>query len=244
MSRLRILHFTFTLATDAAAAQSPSTPQQSVISAKPTNLIGLWEARRHFGPEVRGELVIDSATGTWRASIAGRMAAARVARDSISFDLPDSTGSFTGRFDRVRNLITGQWLQSRSATPVTLTGCGANCYSGEAIGLDQEYIFYLKVAQRPDGSLGAFLRNPERNLGRFIRVDHLEGDSSELKLMDKTGAVALHGVLRDDVITVYIPNRGGSYDFHRVPEGSFTFFYPRGRPTAPYIYVPPRAQED
>ena len=210
----------------------------------PTNLIGLWEARRHFGPEVRGKLVIESAAGQWRASIAGRMAAARVARDSISFDLPDSTGSFTGRFDRARKRITGQWIQSRSATPLTLSACGPNCYSGEAIGLDQEFTFYLKVAQRPDGSLGAFLRNPERNLGRFIRVDHIEGDSSDLRMMDKAGAVVLHGVLRSDVITVYIPNRGGSYDFHRVPDGSFTYYYPRGHPTAPYLYVAPRAQDD
>jgi CubicO group peptidase (beta-lactamase class C family) len=210
----------------------------------PTSMIGLWEARRHFGPEVRGKLVIDSAAGQWRASIAGRIAATGVGRDSISFDLPDSSGSFTGRFDRVRKRITGQWIQSRSATPVTLTPCGGNCYSGEAIGLDQEYTFFLKVARRTDGSLGAFLRNPERNLGRSIRVDHVEGDSSDLRLMDKADAVVLHGVVRNDVITVYIPNRGGSYDFHRVPDGSFTYFYPRGHPTAPYTYVPPRAQED
>ncbi|HWL88596.1 MAG TPA: hypothetical protein VNO21_22490, partial [Polyangiaceae bacterium] len=188
--------------------------------------------------------MIDSAAGQWRASIAGRTAAPRVVHDSISFDLPDSTGSFTGRFVRVRKRITGQWIQNRSATPVTLTACGSNCYSGDAIGLDQEFTFYLKVVQRPDGSLGAFLRNPERNLGRFIRVDHVEGDSSDLRLMDKTGAVVLHGVLRDDVITVYIPNRGGSYDFHRVPNGSFTYFYPRGHPTVPYRYVAPRAEDD
>ena len=235
MSRLPILFF--------VSALPLVAPVRSHCQL-PTNLIGLWEARRHFGPEVRGKLVIDDVAGQWRASIAGRIVAARVARDSISFDLPDSTGSFTGRFDRARKRITGQWIQSRSATPLTLTACGSNCYSGEAIGLDQEFTFYLKVTQRPDGSLGAFLRNPERNLGRFIRVDHIEGDSSDLRMMDKAGAVVLHGVLRDDVITVYIPNRGGSYDFHRVPDGSFTLFYPRGHPTAPYSYVAPRAQDD
>jgi len=46
------------------------------------------------------------------------------------------------------------------------------------------------------------------------------------------------------VITAYIENRGGSYDFRRVPDGAFTWFYPRGHPTASYAYVPPRARDD
>lgn len=209
----------------------------------PTNLIGLWEAERIFGPEVRGKLVIDRGAGQWRASIAGRTAAARVAGDTVSFVLPDSSASFRGRFES-RKQIIGQWTQGSSAMPLTLTGCGATCYTADVIEPDDELTFYLKVVQRPDGSLGAFLRNPERNLGRFIRVDRIEGDSSDLRWLDKKGEVLLHGVVRDDVMTVYIPNRGGSYDFHRVPPGSFTYFYPRGHPTAPYVYVAPRAEDD
>lgn len=233
-----------TVLTPARQSREPVAAEVPGRDQLPTKLIGLWEARRHFGPQVRGKLVIDNVAGRWRAAIAGRMADARVADDSVSFVLPDSTGSFAGRFERRRARITGQWIQNRMASPLILSACGSNCYGGEVVPLEDEYTFYLKVVQRPDGSLGAFLRNPERNLGRFIRVDHIEGDSTDLRLLDKAGAVALHGVLRDDVITVYIPNRGGSYDFHRVPEGAFTFFYPRGHPTAPYRYVAPRAQDD
>ena len=210
----------------------------------PASLVGLWEAKRHFGPEVHGKLVIDRGAGQWRASITGRMATARNAGDTISFTLPDSSASFRGRFDRTRKSIVGQWIHGRSAFPLTHAACGADCYSAEVVEPDDELTFYLKVTRRPDGTLGAFLRNPERNLGRFIRVDRIEGDSSDVRWLDKQGAVILHGVIRDDVMTVYIPNRGGSYDFHRVPEGSFTYFYPRGHPTAPYVYVPPRAQND
>ena len=225
---------------DALVAQAPPPNRDEL----PTKLIGLWEARRHFGPQVRGKLVIDSTALGWRAAIAGRMTDTRVAGDSVSFTLPDSSASFTGRFERRREQIVGQWIQNRTASPLVLSACGHGCYGAEVMPLDDEYTFYLKVVRRPDGSLGAFLRNPERNLGRFIRVDHIEGDSTDVRMLDRKGEVVLHGVLRDDVITVYIPNRGGSYDFHRVPEGAFTYFYPRGHPTAPYRYIAPRAQDD
>lgn len=220
-------------------AQAPQAPQAPL----PTNLVGLWHAYRHFGPEVRGALVLDVGAGQWRAQVAGRIAPARVAGDSVSFVLPDSTASFKGRFDPGRKRIIGEWVQG-VAWPLTLTGCGTNCYRGIVVPVEQEQTFYLKVVRRPDGSLGAFLRNPQRNLGRFIPVDHLEGDSSDVRWIDKKGDTLLHGVLRDGVMTVYIQGRGGSYDFRRVPDSAFTFFYPRGRAGASYTYVPPRTQDD
>jgi CubicO group peptidase (beta-lactamase class C family) len=232
------------VAAPAAFQARQATARQGNRSQAPIKLVGLWEANRHFGPEVRGRVVIDRVGGHWRASIAGRTAAARVASDTISFAFPDSSASFRGRLDGRRKQIVGQWIEGRNATPLILTDCGVNCYGGDVIQPDDELTLYLKIVQRPDGSLGAFLRNPERNLGRFIRVDRIEGDSSDLRWLDKKGEVLLHGVVRDDVMTVYISNRGGSYDFHRVPEGSFTWFYPRGHPTAPYVYVPPRGRDD
>ena len=155
------------------------------LAQTPANLVGLWEAKRHFGPEVHGKLVIDRGAGQWRASITGRMATARIGGDTISFTLPDSSASFRGRFDRTRKNIVGQWIQGRSALPLTLAACGADCYNAEIVEPDDELTFYLKVTRRPDGTLGAFLRNPERNLGRFIRVDRIEGDSSDVRWLDK-----------------------------------------------------------
>ena len=208
------------------------------------NLVGVWEARRNLGPEVRGRLVLDHPAGQWRASIAGRTVAARVQRDTISFQLPDSAASFVGRFDRAHNTITGQWTERRTAWPLTLVSCGASCFSGDVVPLEIEYTFYMKITRRADGSLGVFLRNPERNAGIFIRVDHIEVDGSKLKLLDKKGELVLPAVVNDNVITVYIDGRGGSYDFRRIPDAAFTNFYPRGYPTASYSYVPPMARGD
>src|SRR5438034_2547235 len=118
--------------------------------------------------------------GEWHAAVAGgRSTIVRAAGDSMSFALPG--GSFTGRLDARRRAITGQWIQpatvtsgSRFATPIVLTACGRDCFGGTVVPVDDEFTFYLRVTARPDGRLAAFLRNPERNLGRFIRADRIE----------------------------------------------------------------------
>jgi CubicO group peptidase (beta-lactamase class C family) len=242
-----LLAVPFAIATVVGRTRSASAGQKTTSAARPdsaSNLVGLWEAKRFLGPEVRGRLVIDRVGSQWRAAIAGRTVVARVLGDTLSFELPNSAGSYTGRFDRARSRISGQWIQNEYATPLTLNTCGSSCFQGDVIALDDQYTFYMKVFPRADGSVGAFLRNPERNLGRFLRVDHLESDGSTVKLVGKNGVTALSGVLRDDVITLYIGNRGGSYDFHRIPDGAFTDFYPRGHPTAAYAYTVPRAEDD
>ncbi|HYR12052.1 MAG TPA: serine hydrolase [Longimicrobium sp.] len=220
--------------------------------AAPPDLVGLWEAKRRFGPDVAGRLVVDRPAGEWRASIAGRTAAVRVANDSVAFDLPDGSGTFTGRLDSRGGRITGHWIQPRTVTdgfrfasPVVLESCGTGCFAGTVAPRADEFTFWLDVKRRADGTLGALLRNPERNLARFIRVDHIETDGSAVRLLDARDTVVATGLLRDNgVMTVYFPNRGGSYDFRRVPDGAFTFFYPRGSPAAAYSYTPPLDRGD
>ncbi len=231
----RIVAVAASLALSASAAAAQTAP--------PAELAGLWYARRDFGPEVAGRLVVDRANGGWRAAIAGRAAAVRVAGDTVAF---------TGRFDARRSRIAGHWLQPRTvasgnrfATPLVLDRCGTDCFAGEVVPAHDELSFYIPARRRADGSFGAFLRNPERNLGIFVRLARIDADSSgEVRLLDARDSVLFRGALRDGVMTIYIAGRGGSYDFRRVPEGAFTFFYPRGRPTASYEYAPPRPRDD
>jgi len=150
-----------------------------------------------------------------------------------------------------RRAITGQWVQpatvtsgNRFATPIVLTACGRDCFAGTVVPLDDEFTFYLRVTARPDGRLTAFLRNPERNLGRFIRADRIERTGSAVRVLDAKGEELLPGVMRGDVMTLFFDDRGGSYDFRRVPPDSFSDFYPRGRPSVPYTYTPPGAHDD
>ena len=219
-------------------------PAARAQNQQAVDLTGLWAAKRRLGPEVRGTLTVDRANGVWRASIMGRTAAVRMRGDTVSFQLPDGDG-FLGRVDAKRKAIVGHWIHPRTASTVTLPSCGIDCYRGQVVPLDEEFTFFLKVTRRPDGKLAAFLRNPERNLGhRWIPVRSVTVDGSNVRLLDARDSLVLPGVIRDGVLNVYIGNRGGSYDFRRVPDTAYTNFYPRGRPDARYTYVPPRARED
>src|SRR5687767_3290722 len=73
------------------------TSRAQGASAK--ELAGLWEAKKRFGPQVRGTLFIRQTGDNWQAEIAGRFAPVRLERDSVSFELPDGQGKFRGRFD-------------------------------------------------------------------------------------------------------------------------------------------------
>ena len=225
-----------------AAAQSSSD-----------DLVGLWYAKLRFGPDVRGRLVMDRANGTWRASIAGRGAPVRVHGDSMTFELPGDGGGFRGRVrpgrsspDRTApdSVIVGWWVANGSAIPLSLASCGRSCFEGNVTVQDDALTFWLKVSRRPDGSLGAFLRNPERNLGGgpWFPARAIRRDSAGVALLDRNGKVIASGPYRDGVMS--FPLRRGTYDFQRLPDSATTDFYPRGRPTVKYAYVAPRKEND
>ncbi|HEX2208831.1 MAG TPA: serine hydrolase, partial [Longimicrobium sp.] len=215
------------------------------------DVVGLWHAKGRFGPDGAGPLRVERVDGAWRAFIRGHLVPVRVAADSVSFELPDGSGTYIGALDAARTRVTGHWIQPRTVTdglrfasPLVLRGCGADCFEGTVSPREDAFTFFLHIAPRADGTHGVLLRNPERNLARFIRVHRAESDSSGVRLLDRADSVLARGPLRDGVMSIYIPNRGGSYDFRRVPEDAFTWFYPRGRPSASYRYGPPRDEGD
>jgi CubicO group peptidase (beta-lactamase class C family) len=216
-------------------------------------LAGLWEAKLRFGPDIRGTLIIETADDRWGAEIAGRRAEAHLDKDTITFELPDEQGGFRGHFASSRKRIVGHWIQGetaavgRYASPVILVRAGkADRWAGEIDPLDGEFTMYLKVEPAADGSVHAFLKNPERNIGFFTRVAALERDGSTVRLLAASpkGSVLAEGVFRDDVLS--IPLRGGTYDFVRVDANAASDFYPRSRPGvgAEYTYeMPPRLDD-
>ena len=211
--------------------------------AQDSSLVGLWASKRWFGPEVRGELIVERSGDRWLASIGARSAEVRVAHDSVSFELP-SAATFRGRLARNGAAVVGQWIdrERRNATPLVLASCGAGCYSGHVEPMESEFTFFMEVTRRADGVLGAFLRNPERNQGRFIRLDHLVRRGDTVLLRDARDATIETGLLRDGQLSVML--WGATHDFLKVPPDSFTNFYPRGWRSATYSYSPPRARRD
>lgn len=210
------------------------------------SLNGLWEATLRFGPDLRGPLTIARDTGGWRGEIGGRSAAITVKGDEVTFALPQDEGAFAGHFDKARGRIVGHWIQARAmtsgnrfASPVTLVKAGDNVWRGDVAPLDDDFRFYLHLAMRADGTFEAYLRNPERNLQRWLRVDSAKLDGAKLRLFSGDKVVA-EGVV-DEEGTLAVPLNGNTYDFHRVESSDF---YPRRAPGAAYVYRPPRARDD
>jgi CubicO group peptidase (beta-lactamase class C family) len=135
------------------------------------------------------------------------------------------------------------------ASPVTLGRCGQERWCGDVSPLEETMTLYLHVKPRADGSIGAFLRNPEVNVGRFIDVDHLEREGNSVRLVaknsgDKKGRALAEGVYREGTIAISLPSVGGTFDFQRVKPDAASDFYPRGRPTASHVYTAPPELDD
>lgn len=231
--------------------------QLSIAAVQPDELEGLWSAKQWFGPYVRGALIVQRTGSAWTADLQGRSHPVRATGTELAFDLPDRQGSFKGRLSQDGSRIAAHWLPPNSrvhgfqyATPVLLTADGANRWRGDITPRDDTFTLYLMVKKRPDGKLGAFMRNPERNIGIFYDVDRLEREGASVRLVGRflwdkdKEQVLLSGTYdrENDLLSVAFPNRGGTYDFRREDEHSN--FYPRGRNPGRYVYNAPPARAD
>ncbi len=215
-------------------------------------LAGLWAARRDFGPEVQGPLELRELDGRWVAEIAGYTVAARTSDAEIRFEIPGGRGYFRGRLSSDSQTVRGHWVQpwafvsiARMASPAILERQADRAWTGTVTPLHDEYRFYLVVERRPDGGVGAFLRNPEANIGRFYPIDRVVREGDEVRLLDSRGRTLLEGLYHadSDRLSIDFPLNGGTYDFVRTDEDPGLPFYPRPRGDPPYSYRLPPAGE-
>jgi len=222
----------------------------AAMAAAPDELLGLWKAKRRFGPDARGTLVMERDGGADVAEIAGRVVPVRIENGEMLFELPGDQGSFRGRLRD--GAIAGHWIEpkgqgqnadSRFVSPVRLEPDGARRWIGRVMPFDDDFTFYLLLRQRPDGTIGAFLRNPERDFGAQQGVEQLVRDGNALRLVGRSGDVATGSYdPARGVMTLVFPTRGGAYDFTR--DGDDSDFYPRGKNPARYQYRPPLPRAD
>ena len=252
MNPLRTIAFAFLLSAVSVAAQDSAAPAQP--SAPSADLSGLWKAKRRFGPDAVGPLIIERSGNSYLADMAGRRLPVRVERGELSFDLPDDQGGFRGRFEGAAT-IRGLWVRpgtpsnmSRYASPVVLRAAGGGRWAGEVRTLQDSYTLYLLMRGRPDGAMDVVLRNPERDFGTQIGARHLVRERDIVRLMGGRGNAPEQELARgrydaeNQSFTLAFPNRGGTYDFAR--DGDQSDFYPRGRNPAPYVYHAPPPRGD
>ncbi|HET9228556.1 MAG TPA: serine hydrolase [Thermoanaerobaculia bacterium] len=224
----------------------------ALLAAGPADdLAGVWKAKQRFGPDARGTLVLQKSPSGWSADFAGRSLPVRAEGAKLAFELSDGQGSFEGTLQPDGHGIAGHWITpnsvvngSRYAVPVVLEAEGPDRWRGSVVPRDDNFTLYLVVQQRPDGTLGAFLRNPDRNIGVFVPVDRIVREGREVRLLDKSGELLLSGVYDSDreILSVFFPQRGGTFDFRR--EGEQSYLYPRWKNPGKYAYRPPLARDD
>lgn len=241
---------------------APSASQSAgagSASAK-KDLIGIWEAKRSFGPTLRGSLTITRKSDEWIAEIAGEMIRSTATGNVVSLAFPAGQGEFHGVLNSNGNEIRGHWIQPATvnasrqyASPVRLTSFGKDCWRGQVVPLEDEFTFYLIASPGENGTVRAFLRNPDRNLGIFLEVNHLEREGDVVRLVghlrnSEEQRVLAEGTFRagsdrsQDRMSIYFSRLGATFDFSRAGERSF--FYARGKNPPEYRYIPPMAEDD
>jgi len=212
------------------------------------DLTGLWAGKVRFGPDIRGPLLLIRQGSTWRADIAGFSEPVRRSAGELSFELPDRRGSFRGRLNGAE--IAGQWIgpvnqgSGMRATPVVLRPAGPGRWRGMVTPLDDASTFYLPLTRVAGGGYATYLRNPERNQGRFIRATRLEvkDDVVTLRGVEPAGPPLAEGRYEDGIIR--LPLNGTSFDFTRADSETWSPFYPRGKAPQRYHYAPPLRLDD
>jgi len=216
----------------------------------PPDLTGLWAARVRFGPDIRGTLTLFRGNGGWHADIAGFSVPVRVDGQRVSFELPHGRGSFRGTSNG-RDIV-GQWIEQISQTsgtayamPLVLEANGPGRWRGEVTPLEDTFTFFMPVTRQGEGTYATYLRNPERNVGRFIPVSRIELKGDAVTLIDRgSGRDTVRAEGRYDEGVIRIPLRGMSFDFRKIDGDSSSPFYPRGERGERYRYAVPIQLDD
>jgi CubicO group peptidase (beta-lactamase class C family) len=228
-----------------------------LLADTPNEMAGLWKAKKRFGPDARGTLIMQRSGRTYTADMGGRTVPVNDTNGELTFTLPTG-GTFRGKLDD-KGVIRGHWYRLGTpvngadratpvnAFPVVLKSEAPNRWRGNVEASEDAFTFYLLLQPLPDGTLRAILRNPEFDLGTQQGVERLTGDGNAVKLIGKRRgkeqevAAGTYDA-ENKVITLVFPSRGGSYDFLRDNDDSA--FYPRGKQPGRYTYRPPLALND
>lgn len=232
--------------------------QPSAAAAPGDDLIGVWTAKRLYGPLARGPIVLEKGASGWTVDFVGHTLPARVEGSQLKFTLPNGEGSFSSPVPQGNRSFVGHWTPPYTrvdrvpyAYAVQLNPERPNRWRGQVQPRDDTFTFYLSVSRRPDGTLGAFLRNPERNVGVQFDLDRLVLEGSAVKLFGKASGKGPETVLisgtydaPNKALSLRIPWTGDDvYQFTRDDEG-LSGFYARGKKPERYTYRAPLALDD
>ena len=215
-------------------------------------LVGLWGVERVFGPPVQGAVSIDSRDGAWVAEVAGYQAPVWHAKGEIDFILPGGAGSFHGLQSADGRRITGFWRQPPGvthdqayATPLSLLRSQPGVWQGEVRPLPDQVSLYLVISRADDGSLQAYIRNPEFNFGmrRLYKVS-LSGSAVTLDdTLRKNDRLTASYDAEQDRLDLVVQGIG-NFELTRRDRDHALGFYPVTPALEHYAYRQPLTEDD
>lgn len=205
------------------------------------DLVGLWGARVTFGPQVRGELLLERHGPAWTMRAGGYEVTAP-AGEEIRIALPGDAGELRGHLEHAF------WVQPRGnlgqfASPVTLQPNGPNAWRGVIRPLDDRFSLYLLIKRAEDGSLHGEFHNPEVNWTGGAPWFRVVRHEESIDLVDPTSG-------KTRLVQPYDPQQrkitmdfGSPFALEPVPPGQAVGFVPRAA-AAGYRYRLPVARDD
>jgi len=145
----------------------------------------------------------------------------------------------------------GHWIQpanavynNRHASPVVLSNIQEHVWRGEVVPLEERISFYLSMQRTPDGSLAAFIRDPEFNFFRR-RTYHVGLKGRELTLSQNGNELRGRYDPQADTITLPLLDSAPPLVLTRRTDHDAIGFYPRVVPKEQdYVYLPPVQAND
>jgi CubicO group peptidase (beta-lactamase class C family) len=220
-------------------------------SGPEASLTGLWGCERSFGPQVRGALTISRTEGKWSGSIGGFTEPVRAEKGELFLSLPGERGRFRGRLAAEGKKISGHWIAPRReidgsvfASPVDLVASGADMWRGRVEPLDDRLSLYLVVRAEADGSLSAFLRNPEQNLGVRLKTAKVSQSGDSVTFAFSGAAVKGRYDEKRRTVSLKFPFSEPEFEFTRRSPGEAAGFYPRTPGADSSVSRRPAAMDD
>ncbi|MEM6819841.1 MAG: serine hydrolase [Pseudomonadota bacterium] len=211
----------------------------TTLLAQNTDLSGVWSAEREYGRWIEGPVAVHQTDNAeWTAVVQG--SAVPVAIDDAGnwhFKFPGQ-GEFIGWQSEKAGTIHGHWIQPpgviagyRHAQPVPLTRQRDGNYTGEIRPFRQRVSLNISLSAIEERSrtYRTFLRNPERNLGVYFRIEEATESDGSLLFADRDGNTLTTAELSDDrqSFRMFYPRFGETLVFTRRDRNTATAFYPR-----------------
>lgn len=212
--------------------------------AEPTGIAGLWGAETTLADQVAGTLTLDLRSG--RADIGGFHTTISRRDNAVTLSLPGGQGRFRGTLEPGGATVRGFWIQPATvqqvayASPLTLRREEPGVWTGNVHPLPDRLSQYIRIERTPDGSLTAFIRNPEANFAREHRLGVQVAGQAVTFSDPKRPHWQLHARLDADTGQLQVNWQGiGIFGFTRRDRDRAVGFYARTPAETTYLYRRP-----